>query len=205
MHTRLSILYDVYGHRFPLQPALRKQIDDMLSQLSLAIGVGNLQPMSVSEVSLKPVKQLGLRLPVISQKSGEVLTQTQAYLSMASTRLLADRLIKKLEKEYGIEHVAQYLGIIPNLIRQELALKDHYVFYHGQRGDFVLLYEIIKEIEQWLAMSEKDTAFQHLRVPSMLPIQQSVTEFLKATVKEDVTGREKETFDLTYKGLSVAW
>ncbi len=207
IHTQLSVLLDIYGHRYPIEPSLRKEIVNLLTKPSDTAPTKKESPIKATEVSIPALGLTyhpGFKLPFIKQSPGQILTQTQVYLQVPELRSRAYSLIRSLEQEHGTEAIAPYLSLIPDIIRQEVALKDYDVFYHGQHGDFAFLYDVIKEIQQWLAVRQETKHFEYLRTPGMFHLDQSLKEFLKATFSEDQSAFSQGSFDKTHQDLLLS-
>jgi hypothetical protein len=93
------------------------------------------------------------------------LTQTEAYLSVPELRSL----VEETYNYYAPNALEINKSLIEQVIDQEVNLfEDYYVFYHGQLKNFILLYDIIKEIDAWLKDHQTDSPFIHLRTPDKI-------------------------------------
>lgn len=84
-------------------------------------------------------------------------TQTEAYLSKPALR-------QDVIALYGKE-IVKLPKLITRIIGQEQKFKDYYVFYHGQMRDFIVLYDVIKEIQSWFNDKKNIPEFEYVRFP----------------------------------------
>ena len=98
------------------------------------------------------------------------LPQTAAYLS-----------VPNLKKQVDISFdLTKYTPLIKSIQDKEKELFDtHYVFYHGQRREFRLMHDVVKEIFKWLDMRGLTKEFEYLRIPgSKFEIGKKLSDFI---------------------------
>jgi len=95
-------------------------------------------------------------LPIVAEDKPNK-TQTEAYLSKPSLR-------EGVIANYG-KKIVRLPKLIARIIEQERKYPDYQVFYHGQMRDFIVLYDVIKEIQNWFNNKANIPAFEYVRFP----------------------------------------
>jgi hypothetical protein len=85
-------------------------------------------------------------------------TQTESYLSIP---VLRESVIKVYRNA-----LTKYPKLIQRIMNQERKFnKDYDVFYHGQKRDFIIFYDVIKEIQNWFNQVPNTPEFEYIRFP----------------------------------------
>lgn len=152
----------------------------------LGTGVGHVLPEGITTLfgltQTIPPQMLNRDMPPAA-KTG--LPQTAAYLSIPELRTLVETSYGGGYPGYEDKYLVYKDTIIKYAMDREREFYDtHYVCYHAQNARFLIMYDLIREVNKWL-ISRHDAQFFGLRVPSdFFKITDDIFAFVDQKMKE---------------------
>jgi type II secretory pathway pseudopilin PulG len=106
-------------------------------------------------------------------------TQTEAYLSRAELR-------KGIKSRFKFDYGQKYNSLVSNILEKERDNSNgYYVFYHGQKNDFLLFYDFVREFISQSTGKDLPEEFSYIRIPGSLEFDQELSTLLKQSFASD--------------------
>jgi len=103
------------------------------------------------------------------------MAQTEAYLSIPALK-------KQVEQTFATQ-LTKFADIIQKIKDKEKELlKTHFVFYHAQPSDYMIMHDFMKEMTKWLQVPKTEN-FVALRVPAATFNIQDIYAFIDQKMK----------------------
>ncbi len=189
LYNHISTFIEIFGDRYKYSGGnVFEYVDDLLGRLSVRFKLKSPNPLLIP-IHEEVIETHGDETPSITDllsfaATGKdlPLTQSEAYLArpLLQKALLNSKVVRELRRRTG-----RFNELFIRAIAKERAHRDHFVFYHAQDKNFILFYDVLRELMRQLYQKEIPQNFEYMRLPFTTAYNKTLAQIIKKVVRGD--------------------